>query len=620
MSPAVPWQRCVISTRSRLTGLLSCTTNSISRSPRCGSSWVAETAGITACARSAARSAPASTTGSGSVSAGRLDRWTRPRSCCGISPRLSVANCPCSSTARQTLSRHCYRMVSAAHRTSLTGSQRPKIADHSRRTHARRQPVESGARLLHRQHADGWRGEVGPGQEGGSGVRESGAVARRDHPEGAQRGGSARRGHQGQLELAPDPGGTSAPESPAVWTARYLRGAAAADVICTLAAGVLALLVRFDGPHLPRDYLIFSFGLPVLWLVAASLSGAYDARFIGVGSDEFRRVFNAALSLTAAVAILSYATKTQVARGYVVIALPSATVFVLVARYLLRKRLHRMRRAGLCMRRAVAVGHRGTVHSLITEFRRDHYHGLQIVAVCLPDGRLTSQEVGGVVVYGNLNDVALAVQQSNADTVAVLACPEMDGIRLRTLAWELEKTGTDLCVAPALMDVAGPRTTIRPVAGLPLLHVDHPELAGARQVLKAMFDKTCAAVALLMLAPLLVVIAILIRSRDGGPVLFRQTRVGKNGRMFTVNKFRTMVVDAEERKAQLAAAYGDYVRRRLAVTPGLTGLWQVNGRSDLSWEESVRLDLRYVENWSFALDLQILWKTWSAVLRGSGAY
>ena len=508
-------------------------------------------------------------------------------------------------------------------------------------------------------------------------MRESGAVARRDHPEGAQRGGSARRGHQGQLELAPDPGGTSAPESPAVWTARYLRGAAAADVICTLAAGVLALLVRFDGPHLPRDYLIFSFGLPVLWLMAASLSGAYDARFIGVGSDEFRRVFNAALSLTAAVAILSYATKTQVARGYVVIALPSATVFVLVARYLLRKRLHRMRRAGLCMRRAVAVGHRGTVHSLITEFRRDHYHGLQIVAVCLPDGRLTSQEVGGVVVYGNLNDVALAVQQSNADTVAVLACPEMDGIRLRTLAWELEKTGTDLCVAPALMDVAGPRTTIRPVAGLPLLHVDHPELAGARQVLKAMFDKAAAAAGLLLLAPLLVVIAILIRSRDGGPVLFRQTRVGKNGRMFTVNKFRTMVVDAEERKAQLAAhneldgvlfkircdpritktgmwlrrysldelpqllnvligdmslvgprpplpeeaaAYGDYVRRRLAVTPGLTGLWQVNGRSDLSWEESVRLDLRYVENWSFALDLQILWKTWSAVLRGSGAY
>ena len=117
-----------------------------------------------------------------------------------------------------------------------------------------------------------------------------------------------------------------------------------------------------------------------------------------------------------------------------------------------------------------------------------------IVAVCLPDGRLTSQEVEGVAVHGNLNDVALAVGQSGADTVAVLGCPEMDGLRLRRLAWELEKTGTDLCVAPALLDVAGPRTTIRPVAGLPLLHVDHPELAGAKQVVKALFDKVAAAV------------------------------------------------------------------------------------------------------------------------------
>ncbi len=462
------------------------------------------------------------------------------------------------------------------------------------------------------------------------------------------------------------------------WTARYLRTVAAADVLCTLAAGLLALLVRFDRyQHLPPDYLIISIGLPVLWLTALALSGAYNARVFGVGSDEFRRVLNAALSLTAAVAVISYATKTELARGYVLIALPSATVFDLLVRYLLRKRLHRMRGAGLCMRRTIAVGHRDAANNVITEFRRDHYHGLKIVGVCLPDGRLTCQEVAGVTVFGNLGDVPLAVQQSGADTVAVLACPEMDGIRLRRLAWELEKTGTDLCVAPALLDVAGPRTTIRPVAGMPLLHVDHPELAGARQVLKALFDKVAAAVALLLLAPLLAVIAILIKSRDGGPALFRQTRVGKHGRVFTVYKFRTMVLDAEERKPQLAAhneldgvlfkirrdpritrtgtwlrrysldelpqlvnvligdmslvgprpplpeeaaKFGDYVRRRLAVKPGLTGLWQVNGRSDLSWEESVRLDLRYVENWSFALDLQILWKTWSAVFRGSGAY
>ncbi|HKB32137.1 MAG TPA: sugar transferase [Streptosporangiaceae bacterium] len=465
---------------------------------------------------------------------------------------------------------------------------------------------------------------------------------------------------------------------PASWTGRYLRGVVAADCLCALAAGVVALLVRFDGePHLPAGYLASTLILPVIWVFAAAFSGAYDARFIGVGSDEFRRVLNAAVSLTAAVAIIAYATQTQVARGYVVIALPSATVLDLSARYWLRKRLHRLRGAGLCMHKAVAVGHREAVDSLISELRRARHHGLDIVAVCLPDGRLSCQEVEGVTVYGNLSDVTSAVRLSGADTVAVLGCPEMDGLRLRRLAWDLEKTGTDLCVAPALMDVAGPRTTIRPVAGLPLLHVDHPELAGARRVMKALFDKTAAAAGLIALAPLFAAIALAIRFREGGPVLFRQTRVGKDGRTFTVYKFRTMVVDAEERKGLLttrnehdgvlfkirsdpritrtgawlrrhsldelpqlfnvllgdmslvgprpplpaeAAKYGDYVRRRLVVKPGLTGLWQVNGRSDLSWEESVRLDLRYVENWSFALDLQILWKTGSAVARGSGAY
>jgi len=483
----------------------------------------------------------------------------------------------------------------------------------------------------------------------------------------------------GQFEVArlrSDIAHVDVADPPSSWTGRYLRGVAAADFLCALAAAVLAFFVRFDvGPH--PHYLAFSLGLPILWMLAAALSGAYDARFIGVGSEEFRRVLNAAVSLTAAVAITAYATKTQLARGYVVIALPTAAVLDMAARYLLRKRLHRRRGAGLCMRRTVAVGHRDSVDMLINELRRDHYHGLRIVAVCLPDGRLTSQEVEGVAVHGNLNEVALAVGRSAADTVAVLGCPEMDGLRLRRLAWELEKTGTDLCVASALLDVAGPRTTIRPVAGLPLLHVEHPELSGTKQVLKALFDRVAAAAGLFVLAPFLALIAIAIRLREGRPVLFRQTRVGKNGQPFTVYKFRTMVIDAEQRKAQLtghsedngvlfkirgdpritrtgawlrrysldelpqlfnvllgdmslvgprpplpeeAAKYGDYVRRRLVVKPGLTGLWQVKGRSDLSWEESVRLDVRYVENWSFALDLQILWKTLSAVVRGSGAY
>jgi len=464
---------------------------------------------------------------------------------------------------------------------------------------------------------------------------------------------------------------------PRAWTTAYLRRAALADCACALTAGAAAAQIRFSGErHLPLTYFGFTCALPVLWWAAVLLAGGYDSRFIGLGSDEFRRVLNAAVSLIAAVAIFSYFGKLDLARGYMTVALPSAAALDLAARHALRKRLHRRRSRGLCTRRVVAVGHAGAVADLVTTLRRDKYHGLSVVAACLA-GPAEPDEVAGVPVAGHLNGITAAVGFYGADTVAVLACPEMDGRRLRELAWGLEKTGTDLCVAPALLDVAGPRTTIRPVAGLPLLHVDHAELDGGKQVVKGLFDKACAAAALLVLAPLFGAIALAITVTDRGPVFFRQTRIGKDGRTFTVYKFRTMVVDAEQRKAQLtsrneaegllfkirrdprvtrpgtwlrrwsldelpqllnvlfgdmslvgprpalpeeAARYGDHMRRRLAVKPGITGLWQVSGRSDLPWEEAERLDLRYVENWSLALDLQILWKTGSAVFRGSGAY
>src|SRR5262249_42636073 len=156
-------------------------------------------------------------------------------------------------------------------------------------------------------------------------------------------------------------------------------------------------------------------------------------------------------------------------------------------------------------------------------------------------------KVAGVPVFGGVAvaEVAEAVRRSGADTVAVLSCPEIDGATLRQLAWELEKTGADLCVAPALLDVAGPRTTVRPTAGLTLLHVDHPQLSGPRQVLKSLFDRVMAALAIILISPIMAAVAIAIRAHDHGPALFKQDRVGKDGELFRVYKFRTMVVDAE---------------------------------------------------------------------------
>jgi exopolysaccharide biosynthesis polyprenyl glycosylphosphotransferase len=468
----------------------------------------------------------------------------------------------------------------------------------------------------------------------------------------------------------------------ASWLTGYVRRTVGIDTCCALAAGLLAFKLRFASHHSGDVYLALSLSLPIIWLIIVALAGGYDPRFVGLGSDEFRKVINAGVGLIAAVAVVSYATRADIARGYVVVALPCTIVFDLFARYALRKWLHRLRSRGSCLRRVVVVGHAPVVTSLTEELRRETHHGLSVVAACLADsadspGLAAGAEIAGVPAVAGLDTVADVAERMGADTVAVLSCPEMSGVQLRALAWELEKTDTDLCVAPALLDVAGPRTTIRPVAGLPLLHVDHPEFTGARRVIKAVFDRAFAALVLLLTAPLLLVATLAIWLADGGPALFRQTRVGKDGKVFTVYKFRTMVLDAEERKAELAEhnendglmfkirsdpritkvgrwlrrwsvdelpqlvnvlrgdmslvgprpalpeeadQYADHVRRRLMVKPGLTGLWQVNGRADLTWDESVRLDLRYVENWSFVLDLQILWKTVSAVLSGSGAY
>jgi exopolysaccharide biosynthesis polyprenyl glycosylphosphotransferase len=409
-------------------------------------------------------------------------------------------------------------------------------------------------------------------------------------------------------------------------------------------------------------------------LLVLAFSRAYERRFLFVGTDEYQRVLRGGVFLIAGAAVVSYALELELARSYVLVALPTSVVLSMVLRFALRKRLHGSRAQGNSMRRVIVVGHELAVIGITRQLKREAYHGLEVVGACLPplhDGNV------GLPVYGTFDDVADAVEAAAADTVLVLSCPELDGVVLRRLAWRLERDEVDLIVASALIDVAGARTTIRPVDGLPMLHVEHPRLHGGARLVKDLVDRIGALVLTLVLAPVLIGVALSVRLTSRGPVLFRQVRVGRDGSEFRIFKFRSMYVDAEARLAELrhlnehdgvlfkirddprvtpvgrwlrrlsldelpqllnvvtgqmslvgprpplpveVAAYADDVRRRLAVKPGMTGLWQVSGRSDLSWEEAVRLDLRYVENWSLSLDLVILLRTMTAVVRSSGAY
>ncbi|HVV30928.1 MAG TPA: sugar transferase [Mycobacteriales bacterium] len=466
------------------------------------------------------------------------------------------------------------------------------------------------------------------------------------------------------------------------WTRRYVLSVLTADVVLSGLAGLIGYLARFAAGGSPSDqsrYAVATVVFPALFVGAIASCRAYEPRFLGAGSDEYRRVFDGALRLAALGAIAAVAFHVAPARGYFLVAFPAAVVLVLFGRYAARRILEAQRRRGRCMQRVVVLGRERSVAELVRTVRRDSHAGFQIVGACLDTASpRDAEQVEGVPIFGGPRAVIGAIRATNADTVAITAFSDMDTTEVRRLGWQLEGSDVAMLVAPRITDVAGPRIHIRPVAGLPLLHVEQPELTGGRRLLKACIDRSVAAMMLIALLPLLCAIGLTVRFTSPGPAIFRQRRVGTAGTVFTLWKFRTMYANAEDRLGDLNAlnAHGDgplfkivddpritpigrwlrrfsldelpqlvqvltgkmslvgprpplpsevrryenSVHRRLLVKPGLTGLWQISGRSDLSWNDTVRLDLHYVENWSLALDLTILFRTASAVLARRGAY
>jgi exopolysaccharide biosynthesis polyprenyl glycosylphosphotransferase len=427
------------------------------------------------------------------------------------------------------------------------------------------------------------------------------------------------------------------------------------------------------------SYTLVSIALILAWAAILAIFGTRDSRFVGAGNNEYRRVVDATVRLFGVVAIIAFLFQLSLARGYIILAFPIGLIALLASRWMWRQWLVAQRLSGRFSSRVLLVGSRASVSTIARDLARAPGSGYVVVGACIPGDTVGEYLSSGVPISTNLDQVLAAMDATGADTVVVTSSDELSPERIRELSWSLEPGRQHLVLAPSLTDVGGPRIHMRPVAGLPLIHVETPRYEGMKRFSKRAFDIVSSVVLLVVLTPLLVAVALGVRLSTPGAVLFRQERVGLNGSHFEMLKFRSMVVDAEERLVEVSALmrtegntvmfkmkndprvtpiggflrrysldelpqlfnvlggsmslvgprppldtevaiYENHVHRRFLVKPGITGLWQVSGRSDLSWEDTVRLDLYYVENWSITGDLVILWRTFRAVIRRDGAY
>jgi exopolysaccharide biosynthesis polyprenyl glycosylphosphotransferase len=471
------------------------------------------------------------------------------------------------------------------------------------------------------------------------------------------------------------------PSTPPIdaWEPRYRRAVIVADVFSTLfAVIVVGGLVGAHTGMAGDKIAVLGAITTIVVLCSLGLNRVWNVQVLGQGAEEYGRLGRGLFSADVVLGLAGLAFSVVTMRPWVFLVVPAIALLAYPLRYGLRKLLHRARSDGRCLLPVLAAGSPHTLRDLIERTRINSHIGWRVDAVCTADGMGNAAgELDGIPVVGDLDELADHVRRGGYRIVAITADPCWTPKRLQQLAWKLEGSGADMVVAPTLMEVAGPRLHVSGVLGMPLLRVTAPAFTGARRGVKDVFDRIGAALLLTLFAPFLLIVsaAILIDSR--GSVFYKQRRVGKDGREFTIVKFRTMVDNADKMLADLSdlnegsgllfkmrsdprvtrvgsvlrrysidelpqlfnvvagsmslvgprpplpeetAKYGEDVRRRLLVKPGVTGLWQVSGRSDLSWDEAVRLDLRYVEDWSLALDAVILWKTFRAVLSGQGAY
>ena len=456
------------------------------------------------------------------------------------------------------------------------------------------------------------------------------------------------------------------------WKPNLRKNIAIADLLTLILTLVLILSLRFPETWLGEltNYEIKNIVLALIvlisWLFFLWFNGSRDTNILGFGADEYKKLTNATLFSFTFVAFVSYIFKLEISRLFVLSVFPFGLLALFIVRRILRKRLLRARNQGRYLSRVLLL-HSGVSDPVEQRLALAQHAGFNIIHK--------------IVTAENFNfdvkEIVSKVKSNNCDQIMVGQSAVISAAELRKLGWALEQTNIDLIVAPAVTEIAGPRLKVSNVEGLPLLHLEQPTFSGASRVAKRVLDLTLSIVGLIIISPFLFIVAMVIKLHDRGSIFYTQKRIGQNNKEFKVYKFRTMHEGSHEQRAQIMAEInkdsrlakdpqdpritkpGLFLRRwsideipqiinvlkgemslvgprpplaeevnqyeksetrRLLVKPGLTGLWQVSGRSELDWEDAVRLDLYYVENWSLTLDILIIIRTAAAVWRGEGAY
>lgn len=449
----------------------------------------------------------------------------------------------------------------------------------------------------------------------------------------------------------------------------------ATDAAIIVAGTLLAFFLRFgdegDASSLIGPIQVVGTLLPLFWLLVLIFMGAYDRRALFVGLTEYSRVVSSAVVVLAVVATVSFLFKFDTSRAYVLVTIPLSLAGLLVSRYLWRRYLLAQRTRGRGLAATVVVGDEQERATLIAAMTERPWAGYRVV------GQLPKPPaVGPVALSDWFASLDAVLADGDVTALALAGSSAADAGFVRELSWHIEGAGVDLLVGAGVGTTTGPRVTLRIASGLPLLHLDEVALGNTQRIAKRSLDLVGSVAGIILLSPLFIAIALAVLLSSGPPVFFRQRRAGRDQEIFRMWKFRTMVNGADRQREALRAAsdesgptfkadddpritsvgrflrrwsldelpqlfnvltgtmslvgprphplddverYEDRDMRRLIAKPGMTGLWQVAGRSDLSWDASIELDLLYIENWTFLGDLAILARTVKAVIQGSGA-